>query len=74
MTTRNLPKTTEPEAPAPDVDPVRVASAASRVPMETITLSHHLNIEGTDYMPGAKVRVTSDYARHLRQQGYAART
>ncbi|MEU8911796.1 hypothetical protein [Streptomyces nigrescens] len=74
MTTKNLSKTTEPEAPASEIKSARVASADVRAPMETITLSHHLNIEGTDYLPGSKVRVPSDYARRLRRQGYVART
>ncbi|MFG2865455.1 hypothetical protein [Streptomyces sioyaensis] len=68
MTTKNLPKATEPEATATE------AAHAVRTPMETITLSNHLRIEGTDYLPGAKVRVTTDYARRLRRQGYVART
>ncbi|MFF7643936.1 hypothetical protein [Streptomyces canus] len=42
--------------------------------METVTLSHHLDIEGTDYLPGARVRLPADYARRLRLSGYAART
>ncbi|MEU5748239.1 hypothetical protein ABZ804_22205 [Streptomyces sp. NPDC047726] len=40
----------------------------------TVTLSHHLNIDGTDYRPGAEIRVSSDYARRLRSQGYLSRT
>lgn len=73
MTTKNLSKTTEPEATAAQVKTVP-ANSAARAPMETITLSNHLRIEGTDYLPGAKVRVTADYARRLRLQGYVART
>lgn len=41
---------------------------------ETVTLSHHLRIGGTDYTPGARILVSPDYARRLRGQGYAART
>ncbi|WP_435244696.1 hypothetical protein [Streptomyces sioyaensis] len=74
MTTKNLSKTTEPEAPAAEVKAVHVPSADARAVMETITLSHHLNIEGTAYLPGSKVRVPADYARRLRRQGYVART
>lgn len=73
MTTKNLTKTAAPEAPADEVKTAPTASTA-RIPLETITLSNHLRIEGTDYLPGAKVRVTADYARRLRLQGYVART
>jgi hypothetical protein len=40
----------------------------------TVTLSHHLRINGTDYVPGTEIRVSPDYARSLRGQGYIART
>ncbi|MET8717338.1 hypothetical protein ABZV52_29680 [Streptomyces sp. NPDC004735] len=40
----------------------------------TVTLSHHLNIDGTDYRPGAEILVSPDYARRLRSQGYLSRT
>lgn len=40
----------------------------------TITLSHHLRIDGTDYLPGDEIRVSPDYARSLNAQGYVART
>ncbi len=40
----------------------------------TATLSHHLRIDGTDYTPGAKITVSPDYARRLRDQGFTART
>ncbi|GHF33673.1 hypothetical protein GCM10010218_13460 [Streptomyces mashuensis] len=73
MTTKNLTKTAAPEAPADEVNTVHVTSAFG-AGMETITLSHHLNIEGTSYLPGAKIRVPSDYARRLRRQGYVSRT
>ncbi|MFG2141831.1 hypothetical protein [Streptomyces sp. NPDC048650] len=74
MTTKNLSKTTEPETRDTVAKTTPTNSAAVRVPMETITLSNHLRIEGTDYLPGAQVRVTADYARRLRLQGYVART
>ncbi|NUL21850.1 hypothetical protein [Streptomyces lunaelactis] len=74
MTTKNLSKSPEPEAPATEVKTTPATSADVRAPMETITLSHHLNIGGTAYLPGAKVRVSADYARRLRLQGYVART
>ena len=38
---------------------------------ETVELSHHLQIDGTAYAPGAKISVTPDYANQLRAQGYA---
>lgn len=41
---------------------------------ETVTLSHHLRIGGTDYAPGAQIFVSPDYARRLRAQGFIART
>ncbi|WP_445520370.1 hypothetical protein [Streptomyces sp. NEAU-174] len=71
MTTKNITKTTAPEPPADEVKTVHVTSALG-TRMETITLSHHFNIEGTDYLPGAKVRVPADYASRLRMQGYVA--
>jgi hypothetical protein len=40
----------------------------------TVTLSHHLRIDGTDYLPGDEIRVSPDYARGLRGQGYVARS
>lgn len=40
----------------------------------TVTLSHHLRIDGTDYTPGAEITVSPDYARRLRGQGFTART
>ncbi|MFI5990289.1 hypothetical protein ACIBAC_00345 [Streptomyces sp. NPDC051362] len=39
-----------------------------------VTLSHHLRIDGVDYLPGAGISVSPDYARSLRGQGYVART
>ncbi|MEU3652840.1 hypothetical protein AB0E67_08295 [Streptomyces sp. NPDC032161] len=74
MTTKNTTaKSTAPEAPAEDVTTVNV-TAAMNTRMETVTLSHHLNIEGRSYQPGAKIRVPADYARRLRLSGYVART
>ncbi|MFJ1552709.1 hypothetical protein [Streptomyces mirabilis] len=40
----------------------------------TVTLSHHLRIDGADYTPGAELTVSPDYARRLRGQGFTART
>ncbi|WP_328736535.1 hypothetical protein [Streptomyces bobili] len=40
----------------------------------TVTLSHHLRIDGTDFTPGAEITVSPDYARRLRGQGFTART
>jgi hypothetical protein len=40
----------------------------------TVTLSHHLRINGADYTPGDKILVSADYARRLRAQGFTART
>ncbi|MEV8344547.1 hypothetical protein [Streptomyces niveus] len=40
----------------------------------TVTLSHHLRIDSTDYTPGDKITVSPDYARRLRGQGFTART
>jgi hypothetical protein len=40
----------------------------------TVTLSHHLRIDGTDHAPGAAIDVSPDYARRLRAQGFIART
>ncbi|MDI3407681.1 hypothetical protein [Streptomyces cavernicola] len=73
MTAKNLTKTIAPEAPADEAKTVSV-TVAMNAPMDTITLSHHLNIEGTSYQPGAKLRVPADYARRLRLSGYVART
>ncbi|WP_146046163.1 DUF7210 family protein [Streptomyces cahuitamycinicus] len=41
---------------------------------ETVVLSHHLCIDGVDYTPGESIRVSPDYARRLRAQGYVARS
>ncbi|WP_328491172.1 DUF7210 family protein [Streptomyces zaomyceticus] len=37
----------------------------------TVTLSHHHEIDGTAYAPGAEVLVAPEYAARLRAQGYA---
>ena len=73
MTTKNLPKPPDPQA-ASEGGTTNSSSVSPSSAVETITLSHHLNIEGTSYQPGAKVRVSADYARRLRRQGYVART
>ncbi|MEU9699549.1 hypothetical protein [Streptomyces sp. NPDC047981] len=49
------------------------ATPAQARPTELITLSHHLNIGGTEYPPGSRIRVDADYARRLHRQGYVAR-
>ncbi|MER6616267.1 hypothetical protein [Streptomyces xantholiticus] len=61
-----------PPPPAPVVGPA--ASTAGTAEPETIVLSHHLRIDGTEYPPGSTIRVWPDYARRLRSQGYVART
>ncbi|MFI1201610.1 hypothetical protein ACH4VR_19525 [Streptomyces sp. NPDC020883] len=70
MSAKNL-KSTEPYAPTVEGKAVHPAFGAS---LETITLSHHLNIGGKSYLPGAKIRVAADYARRLRLSGYVARS
>ncbi|AKN68765.1 hypothetical protein QR97_02160 [Streptomyces sp. PBH53] len=72
MTTRTSKAASEPQ----DTTEIKtvLGTAGPRAQLETITLSHHLNIEGTDYLPGSKIRVPSDYARRLRRQGYVARS
>jgi hypothetical protein len=66
--------TTAVQAPAPRsaavVGPPLPAGAAP----ETVVLSHHLRIDGVDYAPGSTIRVSPDYARRLRAQGYTARS
>lgn len=68
-----------PETVTTDLAPYRAATVVGpqlgrgQEP-ETVTLSHHLRIGGTDYTPGARILVSPDYARRLRGQGYAART
>ncbi|MFD3514911.1 hypothetical protein [Streptomyces sp. NPDC058657] len=74
MTTKNLSTTSEPEATPSGSKAASASPADTGVPTETITLSHHLAIGGTDYPPGSKVRVPTDYARRLRRQGYVARS
>ncbi|MEU1592772.1 hypothetical protein ABZ468_07900 [Streptomyces sp. NPDC005708] len=64
----------------PKATPTTVAPAvvgpvpAAGVEPVTVTLSHHLAINGKDYQPGSVIRVSPDYARRLRTQGYTART
>ncbi|MFE2011310.1 hypothetical protein [Streptomyces sp. NPDC059491] len=36
----------------------------------TVTLSHHHEIDGTAYVPGAEILVAPEYAERLRAQGY----
>ncbi|WP_435059864.1 hypothetical protein [Streptomyces sp. bgisy060] len=74
MTTKSTPRTT-PSAQDTSSDKAAATPATDTAhpPMETITLSHHLNIAGTEYPPGSRIRVSTDYARRLRRQGYVAR-
>ncbi|MFD7334931.1 hypothetical protein ACFV98_02860 [Streptomyces violascens] len=75
MTTKNTTttKASEPqETTAPTV--LHAHSGNILEPLETIVLSHHLRIEGADYVPGSNIRVSVDYARRLRKQGYVARS
>lgn len=69
MTTKNLIKNTTPDVPAEAAKTPRPSAG-----VETITLSNHLRINGTDHLPGATIRVPADYARRLRLSGYVART
>ncbi|MFE3644866.1 hypothetical protein ACFXOM_28470 [Streptomyces sp. NPDC059169] len=59
-----------PTRPVPVVGPSLI-EGKEPVP---VTLSHHLRIDGADYQPGSQVRVSPDYARRLRTQGYTSRT
>ncbi|WP_411147372.1 hypothetical protein [Streptomyces sp. A30] len=90
MTTNTTKKTTaeadESAAAATDITEARPQRSARRTSdvvgpalgdgqqPETVTLSHHLRIDGTDYTPGAEITVSPDYARRLRGQGFTART
>ncbi|NML55179.1 hypothetical protein HHL19_35365 [Streptomyces sp. R302] len=40
----------------------------------TITLSHHLEVDGTHYTPGDEILVSPEYAERLRVQGYTPRS
>ncbi|NGO67893.1 hypothetical protein [Streptomyces boncukensis] len=73
MTTKNTSAGAEPQRTAGS-KAARVAPANPHGRVESIVLSHHLNIEGTDHPPGSKIWVSADYARRLRRQGYIART
>ncbi|MCD9904631.1 hypothetical protein LUR56_40165 [Streptomyces sp. MT29] len=84
MATNTTPKkptstTAEEHAPDPETTSDRTAPVVGP-PLppgqtaETVTLSHHLRIGGTDYIPGAQIHVSPDYARRLRGQGFTART
>ncbi|MFE7072559.1 hypothetical protein ACFU96_21010 [Streptomyces sp. NPDC057620] len=57
-------------AAAPDPDVVGPPLPLGIEPV-TVTLAHHHTIDGTDYLPGAKLLVSPDYAQRLRGQGYA---
>ncbi|MEU6755983.1 hypothetical protein [Streptomyces sp. NPDC046685] len=70
VTAAPLETTPTPVVAAAVVGPALVGDA---VP-QTVVLSHHLRIGGTDYAPGDKILVSPDYARRLRAQGYTART
>ncbi|WP_097983667.1 hypothetical protein [Streptomyces sp. f150] len=72
-TTKNPSKAATSKNPTEEVKTVSVTGPAN-APTVTVTLSNHLNIEGTHYAPGAKVRVSADYARRLRLPGYVARS
>ncbi|MFF9901228.1 hypothetical protein [Streptomyces longispororuber] len=74
MTTKNTAPEAEQKATPRSPQPVGPSAAAADTPLQTVTLSHHLRIGGKDYAPGDKARVTADYARRLRAQGYVART
>ncbi|MFI6686603.1 hypothetical protein [Streptomyces sp. NPDC050485] len=74
MTTKNTTAKTSDAQEAAEEKILNVPSANILEPMESIVLSHHLRIEGADFVPGSKVRVPSDYARRLRRQGYVARS
>jgi hypothetical protein len=67
-------KPTAPEAEQKSAPQAGPAAATVDATQTTVVLSHHLRIEGREYPPGSKVRVTEDYARRLRSQGYIART
>ncbi|MFG2986257.1 hypothetical protein ACGFYQ_34235 [Streptomyces sp. NPDC048258] len=80
MTTKNAPTTSTTPTPATEekstapAAPVVGPPSATDAPAVTVVLSHHLRIGGADYPPGATIRVSPDYARRLRTQGYTART
>ncbi|MFI1012667.1 hypothetical protein [Streptomyces sp. NPDC020965] len=73
MTAKNATTKTATTDPSADEVPT-VVPARPAPPMETITLANHLNIGGRAFLPGAKVRVSPDYARRLRLSGYVARS
>lgn len=72
--TDGAPTSVQPEpqeaAPPTVVGPALVGGAEP----QTVVLSAHLHIGGSDYGPGDKILVSPDYARRLRGQGYTART
>jgi hypothetical protein len=57
-------------APAPADTPV--IGGPLRIGEEplTVTLSHHLTVDGRDYVPGTTLRVSPAYARSLTVNGY----
>ncbi|MFI7299252.1 hypothetical protein ACWCY6_17490 [Streptomyces sp. 900105755] len=84
-TKRTAAETEESVAATTESTGARPEHTASRAPVVgpplgegqepvTVTLSHHLRIDGTDYTPGAEIIVSPDYARRLRGQGFTART
>ncbi|MFZ3557213.1 hypothetical protein [Streptomyces sp. BH055] len=72
-TTKSAPDLAAEATPATEVKAVNVTTHIG-AGVETVTLSHHLNIEGVSYAPGDKIRVPADYARRLRRSGYVSRT
>ncbi|WP_431959442.1 hypothetical protein [Actinacidiphila sp. bgisy160] len=60
-------------APTEQIPAVGPALALGEAPT-VVTLSHHIRIDGRDFLPGAKAAVSAAYARQLRANGYAART
>lgn len=80
MTTKNTTTTTatsstvETETKTSPSAAQLVGTMPADVEPVPVVLSHHLRIEGTDYAPGSKIRISPDFARRLRAQGYIART
>ncbi|GAA5071023.1 hypothetical protein [Streptomyces similanensis] len=86
MATNTTLKKAAPDADTTAAEATEAAESARRIPAVvgpplgvgddpvSITLSHHLRIDGADYVPGAQVKVSPDYARRLRAQGFIART
>ncbi|GAA2842885.1 hypothetical protein ACFQ0M_48050 [Kitasatospora aburaviensis] len=74
-TNKNPLTVTEQPAAATEQDapPVVGPPLATDQEPEKVRLAHHLVIAGRDYLPGAEVLVSPDYARQLRVNGYVAR-